>query len=416
MTKEEKRLSRREWLKGAGAAGLGSVLLATGVTARASGEKPAESSKPRVIPTRPFGKTGVQVSCLALGGMFDIPSNQLMLKQAIKWGVTYWDTADCYLGGKSEKGIGKFFSRHPEARKKIFLVTKSDARDPSGMTRLLNRSLERMKTDYIDLYFIHALSDIGEVNAETRRWVEQAKTQGKIRFFGFSTHKNMEKCMQDAAKLGWIDGIMMSYNFRLMHTKEMRAAVEACVRAGIGLTAMKTQGGGPVRAESETELELAGRFLKQGFTDKQAKLLAVWEDAHIASLCSQMPNLTVLMSNVDAACKQQTLSAGDKKLLEQYAHETTGTYCAGCAHLCEPVLEGDVPISDVMRYLMYHRHYAENDQARALLAELPEEICHRLLSLDFTPAEQRCPRGLKIGKLMRQAAHLLAQRNQEARA
>jgi predicted aldo/keto reductase-like oxidoreductase len=409
MTKKEgKRLSRREWLKGAGAAGLGSVLLSTGIMARASSETPADSPKPRVVPTRPFGKTGVQVSCLALGGMFDIPSNQLMLKQALKWGVTYWDTADCYGGGKSEKGIGKFFSRYPETRKKVFLVTKSDARDPKGMTRLLNRSLERMKTDYIDLYFIHGLSNIEEVNAETRRWVEQANAQGKIKFFGFSTHKNMEKCMQGAARLGWIDGIMTSYNFRLMHTKEMRAAVDACARAGIGLTAMKTQGGGPVHAESETELELAGRFLKQGFTDKQAKLLAVWEDSRMASLCSQMPNLTILMSNVDAACKQKRLSVGDKKLLKKYACETTGSYCAGCAHICEPAVEGKVPISDVMRYLMYHHHYAEHDQARALCAELPKDICHRLSSLDFSPAEQRCPQSLKIGKLMREAVQVLA--------
>jgi len=128
----------------------------------------------------------------------------------------------------------------------------------------------------------------------------------------------------------------------------------------------------------------------------------------MASLCSQMPNLTILMSNVDAACKQKKLSADDKKILEKYACEIRGSYCAGCAHLCEPALAGKVPISDVMRYLMYHHHYAENDQARALYAELPKEICHRLLSLDFTPAEQRCPQGLKIGKLMREAAQVLA--------
>lgn len=46
------------------------------------------------VPKRPFGKTGDKVSILGLGGMFDIPSNQLLLKQSIKWGVTYWDTAD----------------------------------------------------------------------------------------------------------------------------------------------------------------------------------------------------------------------------------------------------------------------------------------------------------------------------------
>jgi predicted aldo/keto reductase-like oxidoreductase len=408
MSKKGKYLSRRQWLKGAGAAGLGSVLLSTGILAGASTETPADSAKPRVVPTRPFGKTGVQVSCLALGGMFDIPSNQLVLKQALEWGVTYWDTADCYGGGKSEKGIGKFFSRYPDARQKVFLVTKSDARDPEGMTRLLNRSLKRLKTDYIDLYFIHGLSQIREMNLKTRDWVKEAKAQGKIKFFGFSTHKNMEKCMQSAAKLGWIDGIMMRYNFRHMHNKEMIAAVDACARAGIGLTAMKTQGGGPVRWESETELELAGRFLKQGFTDKQAKLLAVWEDPRMASLCSQMPNLTILMSNVDAACRQKKLSAGDKELLKKHARETAGSYCAGCAHICEPAVEGKVPVSDVMRYLMYHHHYADHDQAGALCEELPKEICHRLLSLDFSAAEQRCPQGLKIGELMRRAAQVLA--------
>ena len=84
------------------------------------------------IPTRPFGATGVNVSCLSLGGMFDIPSNQLLLKQALKWGVTYWDTADCYEGGNSEIGIGEFLKKYPETRQKIFLVTKSDRRDPRG--------------------------------------------------------------------------------------------------------------------------------------------------------------------------------------------------------------------------------------------------------------------------------------------
>jgi aryl-alcohol dehydrogenase-like predicted oxidoreductase len=117
--------------------------------------------------------------------MFDIPSNQLLLRQAVKWGVTYWDTADCYEGGRSERGVGKFFGKYPETRKKIFLVTKSDARDPGGMTRLLNRSLERMKTDYVDLYFVHGISSIDELDDDTRAWAKKAKAEVKIKFFGF---------------------------------------------------------------------------------------------------------------------------------------------------------------------------------------------------------------------------------------
>ena len=407
MSKNEKKLSRRQLLKCAGVAGIGSVLLSTGAIADVAKKAPEDKPEHSEVPSRPFGKTGVKVSCLSLGGMFDIPSNQLLLKQALKWGVTYWDTADCYGGGKSEKGIGKFFSRYPERREKVFLVTKSDDRDPKGMTRLLNRSLERMNTDYVDLYFIHGLSNIREIDSDTRRWAEQAKAEGKIRFFGFSTHKNMEKCMVAAAEVGWIDGIMMTYNFRLMHTEKMREAVGACVRAGIGLTAMKTQGGGPVPTESETELELAGRFLKQGFTDKQAKLKAVWENPHIASICSQMPNLTILMSNVAAALNKAKLKAEDRKLLEKYARETMSCYCAGCAHMCEPAVRETVSISDVMRCLMYHGNYPGHDQARALFSRLPKGTCERLSSLDFSHAERRCPRGLQIGKLMREAVEIL---------
>ena len=84
----------------------------------------------------------------------------------------------------------------------------------------------------------------------------------------------MEACMLEGAKLGWIDGIMMAYNFRLMHTDRMKRAVEACVKAGIGLTAMKTQGGGSIKTDTDIELKMAGRFLLKGFTDAQAKLIS----------------------------------------------------------------------------------------------------------------------------------------------
>jgi len=205
-----------------------------------------------------------------------------------------------------------------------------------------------------------------------------------------------------------VDGIMASYNFRLMHTDKMKAAVDACVKAGIGLTAMKTQGGGPVGTESEIELRMAGRFLKQGFTDKQAKLKAVWDNPHIAGICSQMPNLTILSANVAAALDQTRLSSADMDLLRIYARETTSSYCAGCSDLCESCVGNQVPIQDVMRCLMYYRSHGDKDLARHLFAELPAHARRSLLTLDFTEAEQRCPQKIRIGKLMREAVSLLA--------
>lgn len=357
----------------------------------------------KIVPMRPFGKSGIKVSILSLGGMFDIPSNQLLLRQAVRWGVTYWDTADCYGGGRSEKGIGKYFSRYPEDRKKVFLVTKSDARDPGGMTRLLERSLKRMHTSYVDLYFVHGVHSIFELDEDTRKWAEDAKSHGKIRLFGFSTHGNMESCMVGAAKLGWIDGIMMSYNYRLMHEERMKRSVDACREAGIGLTAMKTQGGGQVRTGSEKELALAGRFMEKGFTDGQAKLKAVWENLAIASCCSQMPNLNLLMTNAAAAMDRTTLSRMDIRLLEEYDRQTASTYCTGCTDLCEPAIGYRVPIGDVMRCLMYSKSYGEVNRPTKLFRGLAPNLCETIIKEDFSPAEKRCPRGMAIGELMKEA-------------
>jgi len=390
--------SRRDFLRAAGAAGLGSII--------SSIDRMAESSDdPVAMPTRPFGRTGVRVPVLGFGGSLDL--DQLMLRQAAKWGVTYWDTASSYMGGNSEERIGKYLGKYPEDRKKIFIVTKSHAWTINGLTRDLNKSLERMKTDYADLFFIHSVRSINELDGDIKAWSERSKAGGKIRFFGFSTHSNMEECMLGAAKLGWIDSIMMSYNFRLMHSDQMKRAVDACARAGIGLTAMKTQGGGSVRTSSETELELAGRFLKKGFTDGQAKLKAVWENPHIACICTEMPNITILMSNVAAAINRIKLSSYDKKLLHKYAQETRSDYCAGCTNLCESATNSIAPIGDVMRYLMYYRSYGDRDRAAEFFNRIPQRIRVEMANLDYTIAEQKCPQKMAIGKLMREAVRTL---------
>jgi len=396
MTSYNPKWSRRKFLKTAGVAGVGSILAPAKKLFAASGRL-------ETIPTRSFGKTGVQVSILSLGGIVDFLSNQLLLKQAVNRGITYWDTAHSYSGGRSERGIGKYFAKYPQDRQKIFLVTKSGAWSIKGMTRDLNDSLERMHTDYVDLFFVHGIRSISAMDDDIKSWGERAKKEGKIRFFGFSTHSNMEECLLKGAKLGWIDGIMMAYNYRLMHSDDMRRAVDACVNAGIGLTAMKTQGGGQVKTHSETELKLAGRFLQKGFTDAQAKLKAVWENPNIASICSQMPNMTILMSNVAAAQDKIKLSARDNELLQRFAKETRSAYCTGCTDICESCVEEEAPIGDVMRYLMYCNSYDDYQRAADSFNKIPQEIRTRLTRLDYLMAERKCPQGLPIAKLMREA-------------
>ncbi|CAB1074192.1 Ferredoxin [Olavius algarvensis Delta 1 endosymbiont] len=367
MTSPKHNSSRRNFLKTATAAGAASIVSAFRNSATASQTQ-------AIVPTRPFGQTGIDVPVLSFGGSLDTSLNMLVLRQAVKWGVTYWDTAHGYMGGRSEKAMGKYLEKFPADRKKIFLVTKSHAWTLNGMSDDLDTSLKRLKTEYIDLYFKHSVRRPAELDDDIKSWAEKKKSEGKIRLFGFSTHSNMEECMLAAARLGWIDGIMMTYNFRLMQENAMRRAVDACARAGIGLTAMKTQGGGQVRTDTEAELKLAGRFLEKGFTDAQARLKAVWENRKIASICSEMPNMTILMSNVAAATDKKRLSAIDKNLLQRYARISRPNYCMGCDNVCEPMVDSGIPIGDIMRYLMYARSYGDRYRGSRKFQKIPPEI------------------------------------------
>ena len=401
MSKKKSHWSRRDFLKVAGLTGVGTIATPFNPSVQASEAEPP-------MPTRPFGKSGIKVPILSFGGSLNTSMSPLLLRQAVNWGVTFWDTAHSYMGGSSEKGIGKYFAKFPEDRQKIFLVTKSHAWTLRGMTKDLNKSLERMKTDAVDLFFVHGISDISEIDDDTRVWAEKQKSEGKIRLFGFSTHSNMASCLLGASRLGWIDGIMMTYNYRLMHTERMQRAVDACAKAGIGLTAMKTQGGGQVKTNTETELEIAGRFIQKGYTDAQARLKAVWENPNIASICSEMPNMTILQANVAAAINKKKLSSRDMNLLYQYAQETHSDYCAGCTEICESTIDAQVPIGDVMRYLMYYRSYGNRHQAMALFKDIPPNVRAKLAGLDYSLAEKRCPQKMAIAELMRQALQELS--------
>jgi predicted aldo/keto reductase-like oxidoreductase len=361
------------------------------------------------VPVRPFGKTGVKVSQLALGGYFDTARNLSLIEQAAGLGITFWETTYKFGG----EGYGVYFKKNPESRKDIFLLAKTPSKDPGPMVQDLDRALETMNTSYIDLFVIHAVDNINCLSSEIRKLVEELKRKGKIKFFGFTTHSNMEACMTGAAGLGWIDGIVTTYNYRLMHTDSMKKAVDSCANAGIGLVAIKSQAEqahptANVGVESESSLRLTEHFLKKGFSLYQAKLRAIWENPCIATICSMMPNMTILLSNAAAASDRTKFSSDDLSLLKSYADETTSYYCSGCSHICESAVADDVPISNVMRYLMYYHAYGDHHRARCLYKELPVQIRENITAYDYSFAEKRCPRKMAIGQLIRQAAKELA--------
>jgi len=368
----------------------------------------AQEAKLPQVPRKKLGKTGVKVASLALGGIIDFLENQVLMQKSLEWGVNYWDTAHSYSGGNSERGIGKFFAKYPKKREDVFLVTKaSGAKTIDEVEQRLQESLKRMNTNYIDLYYgIHGLSDPELLTEELKAWAQSAKKRKLIKFFGFSTHSNMAACLTAAARFDWIDAIMTTYNFREIQKEEMKNAVGACQKAGIGLIAMKTQGKGPF--ESPEDKEFAQHFLKRGFTEHQIKLKAVWQEEAVVSICSAMPNVAILVSNVAAALDKAKLTKTDTDFLSRFAMATSQSYCAGCESICSSACPQMPYIRDIVRYLMYYKNYGETTKAKSLFSQLPSGVRAGLTQINYSLAEAECPQQLAISKLMEEAATVLA--------
>src|SRR5262249_89671 len=132
-------------------------------------------------------------------------------------GIRVFDTAKVY---GSEKDFRKWFERMPEVRKEIFLVTKDMPRSPRQMIKMLDERLATLGTDYVDLFFIHALGDDHSLDAainmvtsqEFKEVAETIRKSGKAKFVGFSSHnKNRAQIIEAAAKAGIVDAIMLQY-------------------------------------------------------------------------------------------------------------------------------------------------------------------------------------------------------------
>jgi predicted aldo/keto reductase-like oxidoreductase len=416
---KQHKIGRRKFFNKMGTAALGSVFAISEVKAGQGGEKSQnEKTEFPQVPLRVLGKTGIKIPILGFGGTSNLLKNQTILEQSLKYGLFYWDTATNYGGGKtSEQGMGKYLADHPGVRKKLFIISKPvDLETPlpeiPHLEKDLQETLKRLNTDYLEGYCgVHGLSDPAQLTPELKIWVEDVKKRGLIKYFGYSAHKNMAEGMLGAAKCGWIDVILTAYNIQFVNDTKMQKAIDACVKAGIGLIAIKTQRNAmlkPLKIETEQDKKLAQHFLDRGYTEGQAKLKLVLEDDRFTSASVGMRDIGVLTQNVAAALDKTKLSQVDRGVLDDYAQATRHTYCKGCANICESVLPEVPYMSDIMRYLMYYNSYGEYDRARNHFSQIPKEIKEKLLHVDYSFAEAKCPQKLAIGKIVTEAVEKLA--------
>jgi predicted aldo/keto reductase-like oxidoreductase len=414
MEEKQNKLNRRNFMKGMGVAGLGSVLSGSGCTESA---QQISKTKFAQIPRRTLGKTGEKIPCVGLGTVFDMTNKQHVLAGSLDYGMYYWDTATNYGDTKSQLGIGQYLAQHPDVRKRLFLISKPiDLETPlpviADFDKDLAESMERLHTDYFDAYCaVHGLSDPAQLTDELKRWAEKCKKKGLFKYIGYSAHENMAQGLLAAAKCGWIDIALVAYNFQLMQDDEYQRAIDAAYKAGIGLVAIKTQRKTtlePMPIESEADRKLTDHFLAKGFTAGQAKLKVVLEDERFTAAAVGIDDVGILTANVAAAVDKTKLTKDDKTALSEYARATCNGYCLGCGHICRSAVPEMPHVCSIMRYMMYYNSYGHRERARQHFARIPEDARKRLLNVDYSLAQARCPQHLPISKIVAEAASKLA--------
>jgi predicted aldo/keto reductase-like oxidoreductase len=319
----------------------------------------------KAVITRTLGKTGLKVPVISFGVMR--ADNPALCKAAFENGITLFDTAHVYQNGNNETMLGNLFKEIP--RKSFILETKvkpagvgrdgkpTDQTTADDFMQKFNLSLTRLQMDYVDILYIHDISNPELLNYKPIiSAVEKLKKQGKVKYIGFSTHNNMAGVISAAAEMSTWDVILTTYNFKIENIAEMNAALRKANQAGIGIVAMKTMAGGGFLDKEKTKPINASAALKWALSNN---------DVHTA-----IPGMTTF-DHLDTNLKvlaDLNMSEEEKKDLLLAVSEQ-GMFCTGCNN-CLKSCPVNLPVPDLMRAYMYAYGYSSLPMAYNLLGEL----------------------------------------------
>lgn len=377
-----KKMGRRSFIKGLSAGLLG----ATAPAFLKVEPLPGKTQKTPGLEYRMLGKTGLNVTTVGMGVMNC--SDPAVLQRAFDLGINFYDTADCYMGGRNEEMVGKTFQGK---RDKIYIQTKVHDQDEKQMRQSVERSLRRLKTDYVDVLVWHNFHRPEEVsNEKLFEFMTKMKKEGKARFTGFSSHSNMASLLKEAVKSNHHDVALVSYNFT--HSKNLKEAIAAASKKGIGIVAMKTQSGGYKKGATG------------GLSPHQAALKYVLSDPNVATA---VPGVTSIEQIEECAgVMGATVSENDLSQLKEYQAFLKGrvcTLCGGCAGECPY----GVSYHDYLRSVIYYEGYQNETLARETLEGITvsqsDGLCDQCPSCSVT-----CLRGLDIKNQIKKAREILA--------
>jgi predicted aldo/keto reductase-like oxidoreductase len=392
-------MKRRDFLK--------TSAIATAAIAFSPLNVSAAKEKPTIKRYNEIGKTGLKMSDISFG-TGRLPSSSMILR-AIDRGINYFDTAPDY--GSSEKYIGEAMKKIQ--RDKIIIASKfcTPQPYPSHLTPVSSKkeyikavegSLSRMKTDYLDFCFVHAIGEQNKnMELETKRLLNEEmlsayqllKEAGKVRFLAISSHgpDNMEDLLLTAVRSGHYDMIMPSFNF--MKFPRIPDMLKEARSRGVGVVAMKTLAGAK---------NLDFDYKSEEFAPAAFK----WVLSHpeVNGLIITIKSVADLDLYLTASGKK--ITASDQRILDRYAARYAKEYCRTGCNTCEPSCPNGVSIATTLRHQMYFIDYGMEKHAMESYAHLHNNA-GRCLDCEDDTCVGGCPYELPVSTLLREAHRTL---------
>jgi len=333
-----------------------------------------------------FGRTGHTVSSLGFGAMNlpGVPFEQARaaLNYALDRGITYIDTAAAYRN--SEEIIGDSISHR---RNEYFLATKTGQREYDKAKEEIERSLKRMKTDYIDLLQIHYVNTVQEFkkamgeNGAYQAALE-AKREGKVRFIGITGHR--PDLLAKWIEPGQFDQVL--FHLSLVQPFALDELIPAATRLNMGKVAMKPLSG--------------------GFVQPVEKALRYTHSHDVHTMISGMISVEQVEENL--AALEREIDAEEKRELDALAADLSTHNCRRCNYCSCPV---DIAIPDVMISSVITERLGLLPKGNAFFERQKEKL---LACAEHEPCkekplcESKCPYHLPMQRTMQEAAARLA--------
>jgi aryl-alcohol dehydrogenase-like predicted oxidoreductase len=296
-----------------------------------------QTSSTGKIPLRPFGKTGDRISALGFGGHHlgeaeDEKAAVQIVREAIEGGITFFDNCWEYVRGKTELWMGKGLK---DQRKNVFLMTKvcTHGRDASVAMQMLDESLHRLQTDYLDLWQIHAVSFDNDPELFIRpngaaEALRKAKESGKVRYVGFTGHKDPRihlKMLETGFPFDAVQMPLNAFDANFAHSFE-KQVLPLLNQRGIAALGMKPMGG-------------HGEPIKHGVVSAQEALRYAMS-LPVTTTITGMEKLDILRQNLKIAQNFEPMSASE---MEAYRERCRNEAADGRFELYKVSLKFDNP-------------------------------------------------------------------------